>query len=445
VALKKNIGGPKAVDPTPDKSSNQASDAVEPESRATRRSRRESEPEVSGPKTMRQPGDDLNRLDLHREWIAPSRASHRRMRLRRRLARSAVAVVLLAAVSICGYLFLWVPVQAGWNPFIEWFGSPTATLAVEPSPTTSADSSPTAAPTTDPAASPTPTSAALSAQARAELFDALKDRLTSRVADFTSGRYAITYINPVSGESWSLNGEAPFVAASCIKMGINTYLYDQVKAGQVTLDEILTFDRRAYPTGDYEGGTGTIQSQPDGTQYTVAQTSTLSIRVSDNCGINMILRRLGTIETVNANYLKVVAGTVDYRTTVTYKDYKGATKQGKNRISSDDLAKLAADLYLRYAADPDTYQPLIDDLSNTEFGYSIPNLLPEDVKVAHKIGTNGTYYTENDVGIVFAAEPFILCVTTESGSIAKAHEFTAQVAKEFYDFVQTAATGVAPD
>jgi beta-lactamase class A len=395
---------------------------------------------------MRAPGGDMDRLELHREWIAPSRASHRRMRFRRRLLRSIVALVLLSVAVILGYRYLWVPVQAGWNPFIEWFGRPTATDAAGPTVTPGPDASPSVAatPTTDPAASPTPTSAALSAEARAELFASLKDRLTTRVAAFTSGRYAISYINPVSGETWSLNGEDPFVAASCIKMGINTYLYDRVKAGEVSLDEVLTFDRRAYPTGDYEGGTGTIQSQPDGTKYTVAQTSALSIRVSDNCGINMILRRLGTIETVNANYLKLVGGTVDYRTTVTYKDYKGATKQGKNRISSDDLAKLAADLYERYAADPDTYRPLIDDLSNTEFGYSIPNLLPPDVKVAHKIGTNGTYYTENDVGIVFAAEPFILCVTTESGSIAKAHEFTAQVAKDFYDFVQTAATGVVP-
>ena len=58
-----------------------------------------------------------------------------------------------------------------------------------------------------------------------------------------------------------------------------------------------------------------------------------------------------------------------------------------------------------------------------------------------KIGTNGIYGAEDDVGIIFASEPFILCVMTETGDAAAAHAFTAEIAKEFYDFIETSVNG----
>ena len=48
----------------------------------------------------------------------------------------------------------------------------------------------------------------------------------------------------------------------------------------------------------------------------------------------------------------------------------------------------------------------MEDLQNTMWNDRINALLPKDVKVAHKIGNfQGVC---NDVGIVFAEEPYIL-------------------------------------
>ena len=432
--MKKNHSSPDPARkaPAPDR-------AAERADRADRRTRSALADGREGPDARRivtAPREDLRGLDLRREWVAPGKARSRRMRRRRILSLALAAVLVLAALSavlyVAGRALGWLPPPPTGTP------SPTAGV------TATGAASPSDGPTATPGADATPTPAGLPADERAALFASIQADLSSRLAAMPAGRYAIYYENLANGETWGLHAGDPFVAASSIKMGIDTYLYSQVKTGMVALDEMLSFDKRAYPTGDLEYGTGTIQNEPDGTQHSVRETARLSIRISDNCAINMILRRLGGIDAVNAAYLGTVGGTVGYRTRVEYVDYKGATKSGRARISADTLGKLAVDLYGRWSDDPETYGPLMDDLAHTSFDYSIPNLLPKEVVVAHKIGTNSAYYTENDVGIVFAAEPFVVVVTTESGSIAKAHAFTAEVAKALYDYVQTAATGVAP-
>jgi beta-lactamase class A len=248
------------------------------------------------------------------------------------------------------------------------------------------------------------------------------------------GRYAIYYQNLTVNEQYAINADRPFVAASSIKLGINTFLYTQIAAGKINPTEVLIYDSRAYPTGDYEAGTGTIQGQPNGTRYSVRDTSGLSIRISDNCATNMVIRRLGGIDQINP-FLNSISAVVDYRKSVTYTNYVGTTSSGRHRTSATDLALHAVKLFQLYQNNQAIYQPLIDDLCKTEFDFGIQKGIPTTVRVAHKIGTNGTYNTENDVGIVFADEPFVLCVMTESGNATTAHQFQADIAKIFYQYI----------
>jgi len=247
------------------------------------------------------------------------------------------------------------------------------------------------------------------------------------------GRYAVYYQNLATGDIYQFQDDQPFVAASSIKLGINTYLYTKIESGEIDPAEMLTFDNRAYPTGDYEGGTGTIQGMANGTQISVRDTSGYSIRISDNCGTNMVIRRLGGIDAINP-YLSSISGVVDYRQSVSYTTYNGSAASGKHRTCARDLGLQAVYLYRLWQNNPAVYQPLIDDLCQTEFDFGIQKGIPADLKVAHKIGTNGLYATENDVGIVLSGdEPFVLCVMTESGSAEQAHQIQADIAKKFYD------------
>lgn len=281
------------------------------------------------------------------------------------------------------------------------------------------------------------TSTTVSPAARAQAFSKAKSDLEALAAKF-KGRSAIYYRNLTNGETYAYKADQPFVAASSIKLGINTDLYTQIAAGKISPTEMLSYDSRAYPTGDYEAGTGTIQYQPNGTRYSVRDTSGLSIRISDNCATNMVIRRLGGIDTVNV-FLKSISSIVDYRKTVSYTNYAGTSVSGRHRTCATDLGLHAVKLYQLFSENPKNYQPLIDDLCKTEFDFGIQKGIPAGIKVAHKIGTNGTYNTENDVGIVLADEPFVLCVMTESGNAATAHQFQADVARILYQYVDSIA------
>ena len=295
---------------------------------------------------------------------------------------------------------------------------------------------PTAAPTDN--AAPTPADPATRDAARSTLESAIQTLLGGRI-----GRYGVYYYNLGNGESIGISDSSPFVAASSVKIAYNTYLYKASIAGQFPLTDQLAYNSAAYPQGDFEAGTGDIQNKPNGTQYSLSELSRLSICISDNCATNMILRKLGGIEVVNDQFMKPISSVVDYRGKVDYTDFRGTAQSGKNRTSARDLSMYAKSLYELYQSDKGAYQPLIDNLSQSIFTWGLQNVsLPTDVNfapptpvVAHKIGFNTGYFTNNDVGIVFAAEDYVLCVMTENTSDADAQKAIAEVSQLVYEYI----------
>jgi len=271
---------------------------------------------------------------------------------------------------------------------------------------------------------------------RAVLLEKLETDITSFLSS-QSGRYSMVYINLKNGETVAYNGEVPMVAASSIKIAYNTYLYQRAAAGDFSMSDTMTYNAAAYPEGDYEAGTGTIQNSPDGTSYTLSEITGLSIRISDNCATNMLLRKLGGIDVVNDSYMKPISAVVNYRSSVSYTDYNGSQQSGKHRTSSQDLAKYAQELYRLYTADPASYEALINDLSNTEYTWGIPAGVPGGTKVAHKVGFNSAYGSNNDVGIVFGTEDYVICVMTETGGAVTAQENIGAVSRLVSDYIQS--------
>jgi beta-lactamase class A len=352
-----------------------------------------------------------------------------RTRSVRRLRNIMLGVSIVLLMATAAWLF--------W-PFMPWNRLPETT-GTTTGPSSSASAQTTSSTTAESSAGNTETTAAtepaISAEERAARLSQAGNDITA-LLDSKLGRFGVCYRNLVNGETWQYQADQPFVAASSIKLGIMTYLYAQIAAGDVSPDEILSYDNRDYPTGDYEGGTGTIQKMPNGTTMTVRETARLAIRISDNCGTNMILRRLGGIDTVNV-FLKDISSVVDYRTRLTYTNYAGQVyKDGRHRTSAFDLSAHAVKLYQLWQENPAVFDPLLEDLSSTEFNFGIQKGVPSTVRVAHKIGTNGTYSTENDIGIVFASEPYVLCIVTEMASAEAARKVQADVSQIIYDYIE---------
>ncbi len=274
----------------------------------------------------------------------------------------------------------------------------------------------------------------ITAEERAVLLKTLETDIAAFLSS-QSGRYSMYYINLNNGETVSYNGDTPMVAASSIKIAYNTYFYQRAAAGDFSLSDTMAYKASAYPDGDYEAGTGTIQNSPDGTSYALSEVTGLSIRISDNCATNMVLRKLGGIDKVNDSFMEPISAVVNYRSSVTYTDYRGSQQSGRHRTSSQDLAKYAQELYRLYKADPTSYEALINDLSNTEYTWGVPAGVPGNTQVAHKVGFNSAYGTNNDVGIVFGTEDYVICVMTETGNAVTAQENIGSVSRMVSDYI----------
>ncbi len=244
------------------------------------------------------------------------------------------------------------------------------------------------------------------------------EELKKIITDYTSklsGRYGVTYIDLATGEMINVNDQIEYIAASTSKLPINMVLFKDIEAGKVSFE-----DKLVYKQEDLEFGTGIIQNSPYGTEYTVRETSKLSIRKSDNCGVNMIIRQVD-IENVR-KYLADLGGKV----------YYGKT----HRSCPYDMALVAQDLYRHYLDNEAVYGELINNLENTDWNDRISAKLT-GVKVAHKIGNQTK--TANDVGIVFGKHPYVLSVMTDNVDFGTACSNIAALSKKIFDFEEAYA------
>lgn len=264
-------------------------------------------------------------------------------------------------------------------------------------------------------------------------FQPLTAQINTYLKDF-DGRAGVYVIDLSTRRSFGINENAPFIAANTIKLPIITFLYNEIATGNLKLTDTMLYDSRPYPEGDMTEGAGFIINEPDGSEFSIRRIAQLAITISDNCAANMAIRKLGGIDKI-ASGLDMISATIPYRGEVIYFDYEGVETTGRHRSSSRDLAIYTRYLYDLWNNSPNVYQPLIDDLSQTIFAFGIPTKLPSEVQVAHKIGTYSDMGVENDVGIVFADVPFVICITTENADRDRGREVIADISLMVYNFL----------
>lgn len=240
----------------------------------------------------------------------------------------------------------------------------------------------------------------------------LIDNIKAYISD-KEGIYGVYFISLTTGQSFGINENEVFTAASTVKVPINLYLFNQIAQNKVNPSKNLF-----YTEEDYEEGTGTIQFEDFGTKYSIRELSKLSIEASDNVAINMLMRYLG-----RNNIIKFMESIV-----------KHPVDKEKNVTTSKDMALYLKALLAFREKNQKLGDELLDYMEHTEFNDRIPLYLPENIPVAHKIGTQ--LKAIHDIGIVFAEKPFILSVLSKEVDEELAPEVIAQISRMVYDFEQ---------
>ncbi len=244
-------------------------------------------------------------------------------------------------------------------------------------------------------------------------YDELKDELKKYVSQYT-GQYGIYFIDLNNGYEFGINETDEYTAASTVKVPLNYYLFKKIEAGEIDPEKTL-----AFTEGDFEGGTGILQTKKlTGKTFTIRYLLKLSITNSDNIATNMLLRCFGKKNL--KEYMRSLGGTV--------------VEDDKNVSCPKDMAIYLKNIYEFCNKNDELGAELKYNLSNTIYNDRLPRLLPKEVKVAHKVGDQ--IGAVHDVGIIYSDKPYVLAVMSKVViSDEEAHNVIAQISKKVFDYI----------
>jgi beta-lactamase class A len=248
-------------------------------------------------------------------------------------------------------------------------------------------------------------------QERARALEELDARLDG-ISRAHTGVHGAVVFDPLSGESASLNADRRFVAASLSKLYALLTLYRSASQGEAELEDEITM--RASDV--WAEGTGVLYRQPVGTTMTLRECASFLIKESDNTAEVMLNRYLGE-EEIEAELRRVGARSTSYWM--------------PNTTTPDNVVRV-----LKAIADPSHTSPelsaeMLDVMTGTSFEDRLPQPLPEGTRVAHKIGSWET--TFSDAGIVFPEgasetdEGYFVVVFSEGATEETAREMIRDV------------------
>lgn len=224
-----------------------------------------------------------------------------------------------------------------------------------------------------------------SVQTGREMTD-LVTRVTPLVRDLTDLVPGVYLMDLDNGNFFSFNGTNTFSSASMIKLPILVAFFQDVDAGKIKLDEML-----AIQQADIAEGSGEMQYAGAGTQYTALETVTNMIITSDNTATNMIIRRIGGVETINQRLRQWGMQQTLMRKLL-------PDLEGTNTTSPKELVSLMALVNDGKLISMKSRDRVFDIMRRTETDTLLPSIMAPGSTIAHKTGDIGSMV--GDVGIV---------------------------------------------
>lgn len=265
----------------------------------------------------------------------------------------------------------------------------------------------------------------------ADLKTKVEDTLNASV-----GSWGIFVEDFKSGQKLGINEEEPFYAASLLKVPTMIAVYQEAEEGNLDFEERLIFTEE-----DFEGGDGSIQYEAPGTEYSIRELLTRMVKESDNVARRMITRRIG-YEPIRDLFEDLgVEGYDLQNNNATARAISSIFKylySGSHGVVSNPPP---ADEKSRRDLKPTARDEMIELLTDTYHEERIPQPLPPGTKVAHKVGTWPETGSWHDCGIVFAENPYLLCLLSKNTTYEEALLVIRKISAAVYDYFTSSPDG----
>lgn len=245
----------------------------------------------------------------------------------------------------------------------------------------------------------------------------LETEVRGIVANHT-GNYGVVLWQPESGTRISLDAGKRFRSASLAKLPVLLALYREAAEGRLSLDERIEMSE-----SDIQPGTGTLQYRPPGTTLTLRKYAEYLIKESDNTAWNILEDRLGK-KRIRAELARAGAESTSY-------------EYARHTTTPDDTLKVLQKISDPGYTSPSLSQEMLKAMTGTAFEERLPQGLPADARIHHKIGSLGDNF--GDAGLVMPPEGkeyggpyYVVVLSRNAGGEANARRAMREISLTAY-------------
>jgi len=220
----------------------------------------------------------------------------------------------------------------------------------------------------------------------------------AREMEALPGHLGFYYKNLATGFEYGVRENEAYLAASVIKFPLLLHVLEKAAAGEIALTDKLTVE-------DWEKlpSCGALNQFFGPVEVEIRTLCRLMTVISDNTATNKLFRFCG-IDNVNAAFRRMgLEKTVVRRLLF---DSEASARGLENTICPREMGMLLEQLYRGSFVNEEVSRYALDILLDQQIGHKLEGKLKE-VDVAHKTGEDSGL--SNDVGIVFAKDPFVIC------------------------------------
>ena len=233
------------------------------------------------------------------------------------------------------------------------------------------------------------------------------------------------YYRPLEGGCAQMyNADEPLLAASVIKLPIMVEAFRQFEAGLCNPEE-----KYVLREADKLPSCGALNCLHAGLELTLMDLVKLMIVLSDNTATNVLIDRLGK-DNINATMRAMGMRQSVLRRKIF--DPAGRAAGIENTVSAREIGELLEGLYAGRLVSPRASAQMLEILRNQKLNGKMPFYLkPRGIAVAHKTGEDDGI--THDVGVVYAPQPFVLCMLSNETDVPVFERIIQDAALELAD------------
>lgn len=237
-----------------------------------------------------------------------------------------------------------------------------------------------------------------------------------------SGHVGMYYKNLITGEEIGYNEHDSFGPASIIKLPILMHICQLASEGILSLEEKIKCRNE-----DKLGGCGALRAFTDEPEVSIATLCELMITISDNSATNLLIKRIG-IGKLNEAFIKMGLSVTKINRLLF--DSQAAARGIENEASPGEMALLLEKIYRKEFVDERTSAFIEELLLKQQINHKIPGIIGSAVPIAHKTGEDDGI--SNDIAIIYAPEPFILCFFSNETFVPDFEVFIRETSYDFF-------------